>query len=550
MGKNIIEIDNRYRAAFSSIVTLAKCGFDLSKVIKYANENEIAEMNNENIYRLVDSDFSSDEQEFSIENDGATWFKGIRGEKINEGMASWLTLIANVSEEYHKQCSFIEYDSNELSKEEVTKIEKIQKRDIKVLIDTFFPYLDEYTIRPLPLGEDSDHIYGLILKLSVSSGGTGESKPVLGKLYFQKSTSNLKVRLNPLNFDVAYDIDKFFTESVGEKIDGGFELVGEAEESIINNVGSALDDLFSKNNGDFNLNDGLIFCEEDKKLIDALYEKNPFVGIVMTEIKLLTVTHVKWNNVAYDIIHNGEPVLRVKFGINNNLTLTCIKCGYEDIITAGKIRYNVENVEVVKQIQISDGKIQLSNEEIEEIKNSNTINEHMYLNGCVVATRGFTCNNLCCKSSAIDFENGNRYCINCPYPEVIFETSDRKLVRISDMKFAYDMGVPTLVSRDTPVETCSFCGRTFTNGSTYCGLCSQICEASSTPDLEEAELLYKNYRNMLPLGTRVFNLFNKKYCYEDNQLIVFKVGKKGYLFEKADVYIEKQYKVKKVGWRG
>ena len=55
----------------------------------------------------------------------------------------------------------------------------------------------------------------------------------------------------------------------------------------------------------------------DKKLIDTLFEKNPFVGIVMTEVKLLTVTHVKWNNVAYDIIYNGEPILRVKFGINN-----------------------------------------------------------------------------------------------------------------------------------------------------------------------------------------------------------------------------------------
>ena len=97
MRKNYIEIGNRYRAAFSSIVTLSKCGFDLSKVIEYASETEIVEKNTGNVYKLVDSDFSNDEQEFSIEQDGSTWFKGVRGEKINEGMASWLTLIANVS---------------------------------------------------------------------------------------------------------------------------------------------------------------------------------------------------------------------------------------------------------------------------------------------------------------------------------------------------------------------------------------------------------------------------------------------------------------------
>ena len=138
MRKNYIEIGNRYRAAFSSIVTLSKCGFDLSKVIEYASETEIVEKNTGNVYKLVDSDFSNDEQEFSIEQDGSTWFKGVRGEKINEGMASWLTLIANVSEEYHKQCSFIEYDSNELTEQEVIKLENSQKRDVRVLIDSLF----------------------------------------------------------------------------------------------------------------------------------------------------------------------------------------------------------------------------------------------------------------------------------------------------------------------------------------------------------------------------------------------------------------------------
>jgi hypothetical protein len=54
---------------------------------------------------------------------------------------------------------------------------------------------------------------------------------------------------------------------------------------------------------------------------------------------------------------------------------------------------------------------------------------------------------------------------------------------------------------------------------------------------------------MLPLGVRLFNLFKKKYCFEDAELIIFKVGKHGYYFEKINLYTDKGCRVVKADWR-
>ena len=47
-----------------------------------------------------------------------------------------------------------------------------------------------------------------------------------------------------------------------------------------------------------------------------------------------------------------------------------------------------------------------------------------------------------------------------------------------------------------------------------------------------AQELYKKYAQLLPVGLRTRSVFSKKYCVEDDEMILFLVGNTVYRFDK------------------
>ena len=105
-----------------------------------------------------------------------------------------------------------------------------------------------------------------------------------------------------------------------------------------------------------------------------------------------------------------------------------------------------------------------------------------------------------------------------------------------------------MVKMDALVRECMCCKRNFSVRSAkkeddkhLCPLC-ELTDAVATKtdeldpeDKAEAKRLYKQYAKILSVWKRAFSAFKPKYCFEDERLIVFVVGKKQYRFDKLGI---------------
>ena len=137
-----------------------------------------------------------------------------------------------------------------------------------------------------------------------------------------------------------------------------------------------------------------------------------------------------------------------------------------------------------------------------------------------------------------------RKCADCPYPEVIYTTLDGERKYTPAMLFATDR-LELLEPKENAMKKCSTCGRFFTVGAMQGGRCP-ICSFNGEPDAQ-AQKTYRKYRTMLPLGTRLTTAFSPKGAVEDDELILFIVGNKRYLFNKLDAqrtgYLKAPHKI-------
>lgn len=102
----------------------------------------------------------------------------------------------------------------------------------------------------------------------------------------------------------------------------------------------------------------------------------------------------------------------------------------------------------------------------------------------------------------------------------------------------------TLIRKDK-AKKCSWCGRYY-KGDSQCNVClsaDKVANAdpnSEDPrvvaELEQARGLYKQYASILPLLLRMVTCFKykKKYCFEDDGIIIFVIGKRRYRFDKLN----------------
>lgn len=77
---------------------------------------------------------------------------------------------------------------------------------------------------------------------------------------------------------------------------------------------------------------------------------------------------------------------------------------------------------------------------------------------------------------------------------------------------------------------------------------NKICHFCARDDKSSAaKKLYRKYAGMLSLGVRLAHLFAKKYCKEEDNVILFELGRDCYVFDKLNFkergFIKKPEKV-------
>ncbi|MBR5439352.1 MAG: hypothetical protein IKV61_03955 [Clostridia bacterium] len=532
MAKNRIFVNKEYEKAFNSICELIKG--DCFRGLGWKVNGDIID---DGIYEYQLTSVYSQEREkvkHGFSDDGATWFKALRGQEVNNNDAIWTSFIETAGVEYHKRYSVVEYQQKNRTRDEKEKEFENNKKTIEQFTELFFPEFHQRTELKEVSGEGiKEDIYGVSMRIELS-GGTGASLPVLCKVYFSKSGRTV----TPITSFAAQEIDLNLSEIIPEESIEESVLSGE---SAIDTTLNAVDRLI--NNSESNFADYL--CYSDKS--DKLAVKNLLAQLSHNEIKLecqrvdvLYITHIATTTFLYDVFHMGKPLFRLSTGLNKSLTLSCLNCGAEEkLVESNVITYEKNGVEQVAMLSLGLKNFGLTEEQIEDIKNFSKLKEHYLHVSCPLAHRGQDCSTVKCKSQLFDADNSSGVlykCKDCPYPEIVYTSLTGEKKYTPFMIFAKDaMTLLDAKSEELKPVKCNNCGRYFTSRAMKNKNCTICSEANVSMGTESQKALYKKYKNLLPIGARVLVKNSTKFCLEDEEVIIFVVGTKQYMLNKLNV---------------
>ena len=547
MAKHVIKIGSAYKAAFESICELVRGGCISPAIVTSAEENRIETPDNTFIF---DSSFASirTANTIGMTDGGATWFHVFRGGEVDSQIAAWHNLIESVAQDYHKKYSLFEFrhTTEKLTPEEQQKNHQL----IESLILTLWPDFPSFNIRDGARNEGEEDIYGISVCLSVS-GGTGESVPVLAKIYFRRVAD----RLFAIPREEAGLIDAYL-HRIAEKNTASGEVqraAGDTDEMMIDQSIGALRRLI-RTAGEFT-SCLLIEDEEDCKTINAMVRNGPndFVKLECTDIKPLGISHVRWQNACYKVMQGERPAFKVLVGVNGNITLSCINCGGEVLVDGNRITCTLTEEDGTTKTQVITlnptlDHMGLTPEDLDMIRQHSNISKHYLSMRCSETKRrmGRECNRLVCASQLMDFshdpENPILKCADCPYPEVLYMDRSGVSSLTRTLKFAQDRLVsePMIATADTFV--CRSCGESFSldakRKNNLCAFCSTAADRVATAAIKstgEEKTTYRRYASLLPLHTRLLTPNGRKFCYERTDMLLFVMDKKCYIVKKVDI---------------
>ena len=579
-----ILIGTKYKTEFESAFrlildcpTFADNGYkvsgDIDRIGSFGVDLFIRDGKNEYAYdpSIPNAQFKDDEDdetsdEIGFELAGASWFRGVRGGKSADSAdAHWMQFIEKAATLYHKKYSIVEYKQQKkelMGREEAfstaQKLVKFLWPDIVLRPKDLMKVTDEDVLK-----EEAEDIYGLSLRLALN-GGTGQSERVLGKVYFRGRfiKHERRIELVPLLKREASAIDKtlsnFRDEEDGEQ--EPFVPDDSRVEMLTNNALNALEKLI-ESSGDEGFVDSLLLDEKrDQPIVDTMLELTAHkeCELQCDELKVLGISHVQWDASVFDCMINGAKKLRFIFGLNNTLTVKCLNCADSTsfivkdnalMLVAGK----PHEATSLPLRNVKDDNLGFSTAEIATIKARGAHKTHLKTVVCQNLRGAETCKCVRCQSqlftvpSADKTKPGKQYCKDCRYPEIVyFDPINEEEVQTTQMRFS--VNDLRMIKADALMRECSCCGRNFSVRSakkeddrTLCPLCELTdAVANKTDELspeekEEAKKLYKQYAQILSVWKRAFSAFKTKYCFEDERLIVFVVGKKQYRFDKLGI---------------
>ena len=542
MAKRIIHVGIENKSAFDSICALinGNCFDGLTYSVK---NGVISDGEYEYVLTTKKSE-KKDEQKFVFEKDGASWFKSLRGEKAPDDDAIWNTFRSNVAIEYHKRFSVVEYKKQAPTKEETLKALKFATDSINDFCAVFYPFLKgKLDVRPVTQNEfNAEDIYGVAVKIELS-GGTGASLPVLGRVFFSRTG---KV-MSPLTVDVATPLDQNIKSLIPDESE---ENAPSINTSVIDNALDAMQALIE--NTDKNFADYLCFSDkEDLQAVNGLLEKlsHNDIELECQRVDVLYITHIQTTPFNYIVYSQNKPLFHLTVGINDSITISCASCSENTLLVErNQIVYeNALNKKTNCYLDFNLNNLGLTAEEINEVLSFSNLSKHIKPLSCKKSTGATICSCYKCESQiflAVKGEKEKYACLDCPYPEIVYINKNGEPLYTPKLTFAFDK--KELVSSDTQTAFCSNCGRAFSKETLLGGLC-RTCRGVGNDSVEKAKKLYKEYKDFLPLTSRL-TLSTKKYCYEDDEIILFLVGKRQYIFNKLTIkefgYVKKPKRIK------
>ncbi len=531
MAKKRIFVGYEYKDAFDSVCELIKggCLNDLNYTL--SGDKVISDGTYE--YELSrKASAQSEKVKFTFEENGATWFKGLRGEIEENSDAIWTTFIENVGIEYHKRFSVVEYKQQAKTRQEK---EEAYQECIKIseeFIRNFYPQFHGKTeVRQIDDEVINEDVYGVSMRIELS-GGTGASLPILGKIYFNRDGRVMR----PIKSSVAGNIDTNLKKVIP---DDDKDETAVLPDDVIDVTLNAMDNLV--NDSDLNFADFLCYSDEsDKRAVEGLLAKlsHDAMEIECQRVDILYITHIKARSFTCDIYSAGMPLFRLTLGLNGSISISCLNCAEgEELVNRNEIEYKDPFGEVkTAYLKAEEENFGLTDEEIEDIIHDSDLTKHFEKVSCLKNPRHPGCESYKCKSQLFEIKEGDKVsykCADCPYPEVVYTDVDGERRYTPNLIFAKDM--MKLIEADGKNNKCNTCGRFFSEEylkKSKCPLCSTVVYAyKGSGD----KVLYKKYKNLLPLGARLMSVFATKTCAEDDELVMFKLGSHVYAFNKLNV---------------
>ena len=538
-----ISVGREHKKAFESICSLIDFGcFEQSNIKRQG----AAITDGVYLYEfLEDKAQSQDNTKHGFDQNGASWFKALRGEPIENDNAVWAEFIENVTAEYHKRYSVLEYTQKPKTKKEKEEERLEVLTAVKSLIDGFFPQMqDKFELKEVD--NVKTDIYGVSMRLEMS-GGTGASVPVLGKVYFEKDGK----KMSPVKVAVAKKIDAGLKDVI---VDDGEEDLGAVDGGVVDISLGALERLIEGKHGNFA--EYLCFgSDEDEGIVSAMLEKllHDAVQLECQRVDVLNLSRLIYQTTVYHVIFNTRSAFKVTLGASKTLTVHCLNCEDTEPLIEDNVIFIDQNG-VKEQITIDGFKenLGLLDEQIEKIKEHSNFARHFIKITCKDNPRNQGCTCWKCSNNTFEVEfDGEKMvkCKDCPYPEVVYFTKGGERKYTSSLSFAFDKRemIDRIVDGISTTAKCSCCGRTFSTEAIKGGLCPTCSAANALASASRAKRKYKEYKGALSLAIRGGHLFDKKYCYEDDGIIIFVLGKKKYLLDKLDLkengYLKKPSKI-------
>lgn len=540
-----VYIGKKYASAFKSICELYRNGYVSKGIVE-----SIDPSGREIVYRgttfvLDRSDGASEDRTYTMDQDGASWFRAVREHSAIDSSASdWLGLISDVAEDYHKHNSFLVFKQKARSVDPA-KVEE-QKKIVERFFRAFYPALGVPRVIFVPEDRTAEiDIFALNFMMDINNG-VGESKKILGKVYFKYVNRHF------------YLLDQAEGSEIEKQVNGIVET-DDFENSEIDSDASKnskiIEDVLAKLESEIKLPDfsrAVIFTgEEDRKIIDDYVASGPQMNVELDclHLRVIGIYHIKWSNLSYRIEYNSAPLLNVRVTTNNRMTVSCARCKDEDdsVLMVDDVieYYEEEGKKKTLRIDVEKDDFGLDEETMEMLREKSNFGRHLIPLACqnvdFSSRKGSSCRRTVCARDSFEAEDGQRYCRDCEYPAKICEDFNHE-PRITET-LGYASDVRAFVVRDE-LNRCEICGRRFLRpfsaGSDLCPLCEKV----GSEQLSEDENVFKGYRDLFPLGLRLFTRRKKSAAVQDAEVIVFRVR----IFGRDRYYISDKLDLQKKGY--
>lgn len=525
-----IIVGREYRESFDSVVKLIESGCLGDKKLTVDKDGKRRIISDGTYtYALGGRLGDDDDDDIYIDSRGASWFSVFRGGDSDNQSAAWVRFLDSIAGKYHKKYSLVEFMQKKQTRAEAAENERVVTEYASNIVNALFAESKDYSVRPLPAEDSTEDVYGVSMRLEIRAG-TGVAVPVLAKVYFRKNGR----KMTPLRRAEAEQIDEYLkTVEPGEAAakTGGIQIIDAAL--------NALESLVQSDDGaDF----VSAMCFGDKRDEDEVNRlcrtmaSAETVTLECTRVKVLGASHVKWYGNAAEILSGTTPVLRLSTDLGGLVTLECTACSAGARLISGNVIAYTDGHGDAQTVTVDPTRadLGLSQGEIDEIKKYSEFSKHLMRLSCGDRTGTGSCSRVVCAADALSFEvNGEKVfcCRDCPHPEMLYcgLDPDGAPRYTASLKYAVDKGD---LAEESEVDRCECCGRSFgAETINHRGVC-EFCASSKTGNAVAARA-YRKYASVLPLWARMSP--SKKYCYEDDEILLFVIGNERWIFSKLDL---------------